>query len=101
MAAAKYLGLSATTAWAANNMGNMDPPYCYYEGGYLQFNADGSNTGECGAGSGSYKDTCLCKGSAGELHILRIDFLAMNIYGGIYTYRVAHLLMDKLLLTLR
>ena len=48
-----------------------DPPYCYFEGGtnyekFLRFNADGSNTGPCGAHSGTgdksseYYDRCVC-----------------------------------------
>eukprot|EP00931_Biecheleriopsis_adriatica_P065562 TRINITY_DN4006_c0_g1_i1.p1 TRINITY_DN4006_c0_g1~~TRINITY_DN4006_c0_g1_i1.p1 ORF type:complete len:433 (-),score=64.76 TRINITY_DN4006_c0_g1_i1:77-1315(-) len=32
-----------------------DPPGCYYEGGSLKFNSDGSNTGKC-----HHYDKCLC-----------------------------------------
>ena len=64
-AAAEYLGLSDTSAQASGNQGRLDPPYCYFEGGRLQFNGDGiTNTGGCGEGSGrgQYHDECLCKG---------------------------------------
>ena len=62
--AAQYLGLSDTSAAASSNKGSHDPPYCYIEGGSLQFNSGGTNTGECGDlthGSGQYYDECLCK----------------------------------------
>ena len=55
-AAAQHLGLSDASATSSSNKGNHDPPYCYFEGGKLQFNSDGKNTGKCGA----FK-TCLCK----------------------------------------
>ena len=57
-AAAKYLNLSNHTAsWDNHPFGvHYDPPFCYYEGGQLKFNA-GNNTGFCG-----YMDTCLCAG---------------------------------------
>ena len=40
-----------------------DPPYCYYEGGHLKFNAKGTNKGSC-----SRYDVCLCgrKGQSGS-----------------------------------
>ena len=65
-AAAQYMGLSDTSATIVNNKGNGDPPYCYYEGGHLQFNSDGTSTGGCGDlrhGSGNLFDRCLCKSS--------------------------------------
>ena len=61
-AAAQYLGLSDTSATSSNNKGNSDPPFCYFEGGSLQFNSNGKNTGDCGSGSGQYYDKCLCHG---------------------------------------
>ena len=61
-AAAEYLRLSDTSAQASDNQGRLDPPYCYFEGGRLQFNGDGiTNTGGCGGGSGQFRDECLCK----------------------------------------
>ena len=63
-AAATYLGLSDTSATPSPITSfdlTLDPPYCYIEGGSLQFNSDGANTGDCGGGSGQYHDECLCK----------------------------------------
>ena len=73
-AAAQYLDLSDTSATISNNKGVGDPPYCYFEGGSLQFNSDGTtNTGGCGDstyGYGNLFDRCLCKSSicAGSIH---------------------------------
>ena len=72
-AAAQYLGLSDTSATTVNNKGNGDPPYCYYEGGNLQLNGDGTSTGGCGDlrhGYGNLFDRCLCKSSicTGGMH---------------------------------
>ena len=61
-AAAQYLGLSDTSASASASQGNLDPPYCYFEGDRLQFNGDGTHTGECGGGTGQFHDECLCRG---------------------------------------
>ena len=63
-AAATHLGLSDTSATPSPITSfdhTLDPPYCYIEGGSLQFNSDGANTGDCGGGSGQYHDECLCK----------------------------------------
>ena len=46
-----YDGQTATSMWAA-----YDPPWCYFEGGHLKFNAGGSNTGVCKSNT----DQCLC-----------------------------------------
>ena len=76
-AAAHYLGLSDTSATIVNNKGNGDPPYCYYEGGNLQLNGDGTSTGGCGDlrhGYGNLFDRCLCKSSicTGSMHTTTI-----------------------------
>jgi hypothetical protein len=56
-AAAATLGMSDTTA---TNDGQTtvpyDPPFCYFEGGSLKWNA-GGNTGHC-----TTNDRCLCYG---------------------------------------
>ena len=62
-AAAAALGLSDTTA-ASDGQPNgvsYDPPYCYFEGGSLKFNA-GANTGSCTA-----SDQCVSQLSPYEL----------------------------------
>lgn len=56
--AARAIGLSDTTASDDGQSGvSCDPPYCYYEGGSLKFNSNGTNTGAC-----SSTDKCLCSG---------------------------------------
>ena len=62
-AAAIHLGLSDTTAIddTPNSFGHSDPIACYVENSELKFNPDGSNTGSCGEGYGSFFDECLCR----------------------------------------
>ena len=72
-AAAEYLGLSDISAYASYNQGSLDPPYCYFEGGNLQFNSDETNTGECGGGSGEFHDKCLCKSSGQQRNVPESD----------------------------
>ena len=76
-AAARYLGLSDISAYASYNQGSLDPPYCYFEGGNLQFNSDETNTGKCGGGSGQFHDKCLCKSSGEPRNVFGI-YLAMD-----------------------
>ena len=62
--AARQLGLSDIKAGTRQDPVHLDPPYCYFEGNgtkeYLAFNADGINTGECGATNDGWTDKCLC-----------------------------------------
>jgi len=60
--AATFLGLmcfnGVCSAMPDNQNGvAFDPPWCYFEGGQLKINDDGSNTGFC-----SVQDKCLCLG---------------------------------------
>ena len=91
-AAALYLGLSDTSASASSNQGNLDPPNCYFEGDRLQFNGDGTNTGDCGGGSGAFHDKCLCKGTGkqGECIVLAMDDLANNIISLLQGFVINH-----------
>jgi len=58
--AAISLALGDITAVNDNQVRvSYDPPYCYFEGGSLKFNVNGSNTGSC-----SSSDKCLCRGTA-------------------------------------
>ena len=65
--AARALGVKDTTVEDdRQSKRSYDPPGCYYEGGRLKMNRDGSNTGSC-----SRSDQCLCKcaqGSKGCVH---------------------------------
>ncbi len=55
-AAASILSLGDTSASDDGQSGvSYDPPYCYFEGGSLKLNSDGSNYGSC-----STSDECLC-----------------------------------------
>ena len=55
-AAAAALGLDDTTAaYDGQTATSYDPPHCYFEGGELKLNMDGTNTGAC-----STQDQCLC-----------------------------------------
>ena len=55
-AAAAALGLDDTTsAYDGQTVSAYDPPHCYFEGGELKLNSDGTNTGAC-----SMQDQCLC-----------------------------------------
>ena len=63
-AAAEYLGLSDTSATPADYGISIDPPYCYFEYGFLLFNGDGTNTGACGG-----EDKCLCKSSSEQRNV--------------------------------
>ena len=58
--AARYLGLSDTSARSSNG-GGYDPPYCFFENGELRFNSGGTNYGECGANTDGGLDQCLCR----------------------------------------
>ena len=64
-AAAQYLGLNDTSAKEVNGHDATDPPYCYFEGGQLKFNSNGTNTGDCGNSNITVNptkyDKCLCK----------------------------------------
>ena len=55
-AAALQTGLTDITVENDNQNGvTYDPPYCYFEGGSLKFNINGTNTGSC-----TPTDKCLC-----------------------------------------
>ena len=64
-AAAKYLKLPSTSAVPDGQSGvSYDPPFCYYEGGQLKFNA-GGNIGSC-----TTSDQCLCAAEGGASWII-------------------------------
>ena len=54
--AAHAMRLGDTTATIDTQAAASDPPYCYFEGGSLKFNAAASNTGTC-----TSFDMCLCR----------------------------------------
>ena len=56
-AAAQQLGLADTTVTEGGHNPPGDPPYCYFEGGSLKLDKEGTNTGICGGTGG---DQCLC-----------------------------------------
>ena len=71
-AAAVDLGLSDTTASYDGESWSSDPPYCYYEGGSLKYNNNGTNTGSC-----SFGDQCLCKNG---MYLPWLDILTYNVH---------------------
>ena len=96
--AAQQLGLSDTTATASKDWyGGYDPPYCWIENGWLQFNSEGKNTGACGGGQGQGYDECLCKSpvtTTGEqvnlvrcwhTEVLAMDYLSYNVSSALHS----------------
>ena len=60
--AASSLGLSDSSAIDDGQSAAVGtPPYCYFDGASLLFNADGTNVGDC-----TSSDTCLCQLTAAE-----------------------------------
>ena len=63
--AATALGLADTSAKDGTKTSELgtDPPYCFFEGGHLNFDKAGTNTGACGnawTGKPDSHDVCLC-----------------------------------------
>ena len=55
--AANKLGLSDVTVVHDGQIDvDFDPPFCYFEGGFLKFNNFGTNTGPC-----TTTDHCVCR----------------------------------------
>ena len=55
--AANELGLADVTVIDDGQNGvSFDPPFCYFEGGSLKYNNEGTNTGSC-----TTNDHCVCR----------------------------------------
>ena len=65
--AAQSLSLSDTTVYLSNGGYSTDPPYCYEEGGSLNFDEAATNSGQCGyvTSNPQHFDRCLCHDGGG------------------------------------